>query len=290
MTTQNPNQAEPEGEDLFEQIFEEAAPVPSDEEGKKPAPAESASPEGSEGDAEAGQGTKEEEGTAASTEEVIDWKVEAEKLKAEIEELKKAAPAKPVEEKPAAAAPAAEELPDDLKAFMEEYPEVGRLVEHQAKRLLKETLGSDFDPKQIPALAQQVQQAQAQNDFNTAVLGGFVDEDGAWVDGHSDALVIMRGKHRPAFEEWVKANSVDLAAIDHPKKAIETLTGFKKHLAAKAAAEKKAAAGQQAAELTQEASASIQGGTKGGGGAGGGGKPKADDFDSAFEEATTKKK
>lgn len=120
-----------------------------------------------------------------------------------------------------------EEIPEELKRFYEDYPEFRKAVELESKRIFNERFG-DTDINQLRSLPQEVQRASAQAAFDVAVLGGYQMDDGAWMDGHPDALRIIAD---PKFKEWATGKKVDSGKVTDPRDAIRIIGEYKSDMA-----------------------------------------------------------
>ncbi len=146
-------------------------------------------------------------------------------LKKQIEEMKTASDQ--------AAKEKAEEVPEEVKAFYEDFPAFANAVQYEAKRLFKETIG-DVDVKKLNEM---IQFSEGQREFESRVVHGVYDEQGKFIEGHADAYRVMAS---PDFKSWSdeqqKANP-EIFNVTDPAKAIGIISQFKEH-AAKAGAKK----------------------------------------------------
>jgi hypothetical protein len=172
----------------------------------------------------------------------------------------------------------ADEVPENVKSFYEDFPGFSDAVQYEAQKLLRNTLG-DVDVK---SLHESVRQQEGQRAFERQVVGGFYDSSGQFVEGHPDAYRVMAS---PEFKSWAdereKAMPGFLGESD-PSKAIQIISQFKEHSAKQAAAKHDAALAAKASQVKEFASGGVPQGNKGATG-----KTKADDDDpeSIFNKA-----
>lgn len=172
----------------------------------------------------------------------------------------------------------ADEIPENVKSFYDEFPGFADAVQYEAQKLLRNTLG-DVDVK---SLHESFRQQEGQRAFERQVVGGFYDSSGQFVEGHPDAYRVMAS---PEFKSWVdereKAMPGFLGESD-PSKAIQIISRFKEHSAKQAAAKHDAALAAKASQVKEFASGGVPQGNKGAMG-----KTKADDDDpeSIFNKA-----
>lgn len=186
-------------------------------------------------------------------------------LKREIAELK----AKTPEPEP--------EPPEEVKKFYEDYPEMKKAVEWEAKRLFK---GNQPAAEIAPQIIGQLVNNIGLMTFQDAVRNGFEPEAGKWMEGHADGIRIMRSKE---FNEWLTKEKIDVSTpeFNQPSKAIEVISRFKEAKVKGALSEKDRSEAKEKEEKRDAAGAIISS-TKGGGG---GSKIDNADYDGAFEEA-----
>ncbi len=172
----------------------------------------------------------------------------------------------------------ADEIPENVKSFYDDFPGFADAVQYEAQKLLRNTLG-DVDVK---SLHESFRQQEGQRAFERQVVGGFYDSSGQFVEGHPDAYRVMAS---PEFKSWVdereKAMPGFLGESD-PSKAIQIISQFKEHSAKQAAAKHDAALAAKASQVKEFASGGVPQGNKGAMG-----KTKADDDDpeSIFNKA-----
>lgn len=172
----------------------------------------------------------------------------------------------------------ADEIPENVKSFYDDFPGFADAVQYEAQKLLRNTLG-DVDVK---SLHESVRQQEGQRAFERQVVGGFYDSSGQFVEGHPDAYRVMAS---PEFKSWAdereKAMPGFLGESD-PSKAIQIISQFKEHSAKQAAAKHDAALAAKASQVKEFASGGVPQGNKGAMG-----KTKADDDDpeSIFNKA-----
>lgn len=123
-----------------------------------------------------------------------------------------------------------DEIPDDIKAFYEDYPEAQAAITYEAQKLVK-SMFADLDPGQVQKELTDIKSAVGQSDFNTAVIIGLRGEDGNFVEGHPDAIKVMSG---PKFKTYMDDNP-HLGNITNPIEAIKAISAFKEQQAASAA-------------------------------------------------------
>jgi len=172
----------------------------------------------------------------------------------------------------------ADEIPENVKSFYDDFPGFADAVQYEAQKLLRNTLG-DVDVK---ALHESFRQQEGQRAFERQVVGGFYDSSGQFVEGHPDAYRVVAS---PEFKSWAderqKASPGFLNESD-PRKAIQIISQFKEHSAKQAAAKHDAALAAKASQVKEFASGGVPQGNKGAMG-----KTKADDDDpeSIFNKA-----
>ena len=172
----------------------------------------------------------------------------------------------------------ADEIPENVKSFYDDFPGFADAVQYEAQKLLRNTLG-DVDVK---SLHESFRQQEGQRAFERQVVGGFYDSSGQFVEGHPDAYRVMAS---PEFKSWAdereKAMPGFLGESD-PSKAIQIISQFKEHSAKQAAAKHDAALAAKASQVKEFASGGVPQGNKGATG-----KTKADDDDpeSIFNKA-----
>ena len=172
----------------------------------------------------------------------------------------------------------ADEIPENVKSFYDDFPGFADAVQYEAEKLLRNTLG-DVD---IKSLHESFRQQEGQRAFERQVVGGFYDSSGQFVEGHPDAYRVMAS---PEFKTWAdereKATPGFLNESD-PRKAIQIISQFKEHSAKQAAAKHDAALADKASQVKEFASGGVPQGNRGATG-----KTKADDDDpeSIFNKA-----
>ena len=115
--------------------------------------------------------------------------------------------------------------------------------------------------------------------FERDVTNGFLDETGAFVEGVPDALKITSSKE---YWDWYATKGYQPG---DQKQAVKVLNEWKAEKASSAAKQRDAAGKEKVEKLKLVASGTIEPGTRSGGGSPS--KEKAQDFDSAFEEAAS---
>ena len=181
------------------------------------------------------------------------------------------------------------EAPEELKAFLTEYPEVKTVAEMMAKHQLQAMFGGD--PKEtLGKFAETVGQMQ----FEQALANGFVDDKGTFIEGHPDYRQIVLGPHKELYDGYLKDNKIDPNKISNPAEAIRVLSDFKEKslkpfLAKTAQGQRERTA--EGEEMMRQAGASL-GSARGSRGAmetkgksGGKAADQTDDFEGAFSEA-----
>ena len=195
------------------------------------------------------------------------WGTESATKVAELTKRLEVAEKKPVEK------PAEEEIPADIKAFYEDYPEFKKAVDFEVSQRLKGmTPGTPKEDVLAP-----VQAEIAQLRFERAVVNGGVDKDGNFIDGHPDAMKIVLTKD---FKAWAEKEKV--TEISDPIEAIKAICRFKETKVKEATREHDKKVGKEAEERKQAASASISS-TKGG--SRGSGSADKQDYDAGWDEA-----
>lgn len=182
-------------------------------------------------------------------------------LKKKIEEMES--------ESSAAAKAKADEVPENVKAFYDDFPGFADAVQFEAQKLLRNTLG-DVD---IKAINETVRQAEAQRAFEQSVVYGVYDPAGKFVEGHSDAYRVMAA---PDFKVWAEEQSKvspEFLNVTDPVKAIEIISRFKEHVARDGAKKHDEALKGEAERVRQFASGGIPQGT----GGTGSGKPRVEE-------------
>jgi len=172
----------------------------------------------------------------------------------------------------------ADEIPENVKSFYDDFPGFADAVQYEAQKLLRNTLG-DVDVK---SLHESFRQQEGQRAFERQVVGGFYDSSGQFVEGHQDAYRVMAS---PEFKSWAEERdkaSPGFLNVSDPSKAIQIISQFKEHSAKQAAAKHDAALAAKASQVKEFASGGVPQGNKGAMG-----KTKADDDDpeSIFNKA-----
>lgn len=172
----------------------------------------------------------------------------------------------------------ADEIPENVKSFYDDFPGFADAVQYEAQKLIRNTLG-DVDLK---ALHDSVRQQEGQRSFERAVVNGLYDDSGKYVEGHVDAYRVMAS---PEFKSWAEERdkaSPGFLNVSDPSKAIQIISQFKEHSAKQAAAKHDAALAAKASQVKEFASGGVPQGNKGATG-----KTKADDDDpeSIFNKA-----
>jgi len=172
----------------------------------------------------------------------------------------------------------ADEIPENVKSFYEDFPGFSDAVQYEAQKLLRNTLG-DVDVK---SLHESFRQQEGQRAFERQVVGGFYDSSGQFVEGHPDAYRVMAS---PEFKSWAEERdkaSPGFLNVSDPSKAIQIISQFKEHSAKQAAAKHDAALADKASQVKEFASGGVPQGNRGATG-----KTKADDDDpeSIFNKA-----
>lgn len=172
----------------------------------------------------------------------------------------------------------ADEIPENVKSFYDDFPGFADAVQYEAQKLIRNTLG-DVDLK---ALHDSVRQQEGQRSFERAVVNGLYDDSGKYVEGHVDAYRVMAS---PEFKSWAEERdkaSPGFLNVSDPSKAIQIISQFKEHSAKQAAAKHDAALAAKASQVKEFASGGVPQGNKGAMG-----KTKADDDDpeSIFNKA-----
>ncbi len=166
-----------------------------------------------------------------------------------------------------------EEIPADIKAFYEDYPEFKKAVDFEVDRRTKGmTPGTPKEDVLAPVMAE-----IGQLRFERAVVNGVVDKDGNFIDGHPDAMRIVLTKE---FKSWAEKEKV--TEISDPIEAIKAISRFKETKVREATREHDKKVGKEAEERKQAASASISS-TKGG--SRGSGSVDKQDYDAGWDEA-----
>jgi len=258
-------------EDLFDESFKEASEgTPAKSETTPEKKTEEKPPEKIE------EAKKEEEKPTSEPDEVKSLKKQLEdtkrwgtesatkvaELTRRLEAAEKKTPEKVVEE----------EIPADIKAFYEDYPEFKKAVDFEVSQRLKGM--APGTPKEDVLAPIQAEIGQLR--FERAVVNGVVDKDGSFVDGHPDAMKIVLTKE---FKTW--ADKEKATEISDPIEAIKAISRFKETKVKEATKEHDKKAEKEAEERKKAAAASISS-TKGG--SRGGGTPDKQDYDSAFDE------
>lgn len=190
-------------------------------------------------------------------------------LSSQLAELQKKIDAIEAKEKEAARAKA-DEIPENVKTFYDDFPGFADAVQFEAQKLLRNTLG-DVDVKQ---LGESLRQAEGQRNFERLVVHGLYDEGGTFVDGHSDAYRVMAS---PEFKVWAddrEKASPGFLDVNDPVKAIGVISQFKEHAAAAGARKHDEEQKDEAARVKQFASGGVPQGNRGAAG-----KTKTNDED-----------
>ena len=153
----------------------------------------------------------------------------------------------------------ADEIPENVKSFYDDFPGFSDAVQYEAQKLLRNTLG-DVDLK---ALSESVRQQEGQRSFERLVVHGLYDDSGKYVDGHADAYRVMAS---PEFKTWADERekaSPGFLEESNPIKAIEVISQFKEHSAKTAAQKHDAAMTSQAEQVKEFASGGLPQGNRG---------------------------
>ncbi|HUV77073.1 MAG TPA: hypothetical protein VMW06_03340 [Desulfobacterales bacterium] len=168
-----------------------------------------------------------------------------------------------------------DDMPEDIKSYLDDYPEARKAFEYLAKKQLG-GMGADEIKTTVTSIQGQLNQAN----FEKSVVTGFMGEGNQWVDGHPDAYKIMS---TPEYGAWFKAESQKdptLGNISDPSDAIAVLTRYKTALAKSGAAAHDAnLGGGMAQDVTDMAAAAVETGAN----AGPTDKPKTDEDKSPEE-------
>lgn len=144
-------------------------------------------------------------------------------------------------------------LPDDAKRFLTDFPEARAALEHVA-RITRETVLKEMDAKvsQQLAVIPQLQQFIGQQQFMQELVSGAVDETGARVPGHTDAVEIVNS---PEFQNWLveTGRNPEMRSVQ----AIKAIGEYKKQAAALATSAHDKAAREKAARLKEAAGGAL---------------------------------
>ena len=155
--------------------------------------------------------------------------------------------------------PAEEAIPDDIKEFLDDYPEAKPAIQHFAKQLLKQELAT-LGLSELPADLASVKETIAQSNFQMQVIAGIPGDDGKWIAGHPDAIQVMATSEFKAF--WEAETKVNPAIPGYgAKEAIEFLSRFKREKARWAAGKHDNRRQDQTVELEEMAGVAPESGT-----------------------------
>ena len=124
-----------------------------------------------------------------------------------------------------------DDMPEEIKSYLEDYPEAKKAFEHLAKKMM-----GGLNPEEIQKVVTGMQEQLGQANFEKAVVTGFMADGGQWKDGQPDAYKIMATKD---YQDWFTAELVrdpTLNNISDPGAAIDVLTRYKTKKAGTAAA------------------------------------------------------
>jgi hypothetical protein len=155
----------------------------------------------------------------------------------------------------------ADEIPENVKSFYEDFPGFSDAVQYEARKLLRNTLG-DVDLKQIQ---DSLQRSEGQRQFERLVVHGVYDDSGKYVDGHADAYRVMAS---PEFRSWADERekvSPGFLDVAEPLKAIEVISQFKEHMAEAGARRRDEDLKSDAARVKEFASGGVPQGNRAGG-------------------------
>lgn len=164
-------------------------------------------------------------------------------------------------EKPQAKAdPPAEDIPPEVKAYYESDPDLKKVVEYEAQRLVKARFG-EFDPRVVEQRLSETQARLEQGNFERSVLYGVVTP-GGFVKGHPDALEVMSS---PDYQQWFQAESQrdsSILTISDPVQAIGIMDRYKTRVAEAAAQKQQEAQAAQKTQMTDMMSGAVDKGTR----------------------------
>ena len=206
-------------------------------------------------------------------------------LKKRLEELEaKQAEAAKSQKSEADTIPATEEMPEDVKSFLEDFPEAQKAILHLAKGLaskeikaFQDSLGDIESLKNVKAIQDEVHRER----WERAVVNGFIDKDGNYVEGVSDYYRIAAPNNK---EYWDWYSSKGYGACD-PLDAIARLNEWKTIKEESRIATETAERDRQAAEKAAKAQEVMKAGLPSSQRKPASqGKPDPNDFDGGFND------
>jgi hypothetical protein len=270
-----------------EAVAEEFSGGKSPEEGKETSPEEGEKEEKEEGE-EAAAGEKVEEETKED-EKQEGWDAQAKKLEEkieaqqkELEELKKEG--KEAEEKKFVP----EEPSDEVKEYFDGDPVAKEAIEHVMRNGVGQAMAEIFGSSDVNELKQQVtdmisflDETNYAINFEAVILGGYHDEKGEFVEGHSDAKKISQSKE---WKEWYEAKVEKDSSFGQnvtPQRGIQIISEFKEDMAKKAAKEHDKEAKAKAKKTKEAIEEPVKPGKTGGAPSA---KSKEDDYHGGIDE------
>ena len=154
-----------------------------------------------------------------------------------------------------------EEQKELVKDYLEDYPEAEPAIKAIAQSLIKAQF-KDLDPGKLNETLSSLKNEVSQVNFEKAVITGFRDQSGNWVEGHPDAYKVMGTKD---FETWFKSReklNPTVGSISDPARAIELLNDYKAEKARAASSAHDRDSETRAAEVRDVAGAPPEKGTE----------------------------
>jgi len=136
------------------------------------------------------------------------------------------------------------DIPEEIKTLMDDYPEFTKLIDYFMKKS-----GGGGDPD----IKSSIEQYQQQRDFESAVMSGYANEAGEWVDGHPDAIKIFNSK---GFMEFCQSKKIDASVT--VSKAIELITEYKKNHLRQAASQHDTTATEKGKKVTEALTGGVR--------------------------------
>lgn len=152
-----------------------------------------------------------------------------------------------------------EELPEDIRVFYEEYPELPKAIQAEVERRLKAVTGG----KDLANALKEIEDSRAQMSFERSVVNGVTGKDGQFVEGHPDAYRIMATQD---FKSWLTEETKKdpkVADTMDPIEAIGILSRYKEEKTKAATAVQKTAQQEAAAQMKEFASGGVPQGNRG---------------------------
>ena len=174
-----------------------------------------------------------------------------------------------------------DELPEAVKEFLDDYPELKDYIDH------KFTGSATEDDAATKEELDKLRAEIGQSNYDTALIGGFIGEDNAFVKGHPDAWEIMATPEYTDFHKEATKAKDPLLQSSNPADGIKFITKFKEEVLKKGTAahdEKTAKEKEDADKALESAADQTQHGARTPADAGKELLDQQDEFDTVFDE------